>query len=195
MKETPKRQINAEDVMSKITNFKKEMEEITASKLQANKEKEEIVKDIFNKKIKEDIAEIYPVIDALAVEIGYDAVILRNGGSHYPRIWSIDFKQKDEIIGSEGKDGTLLVILPTDPADINSSTAIYADKTTIEISDELKTENVAMKWQNAKEDILTVVATTINSVLSNEKTTLDKMRKENQHLKENVLKKENIEKE
>ena len=45
-----------------------------------------------------------------------------------------------------------------------------------------------MKWQNAKEDILTVVASTINNVLSSEKTTLDKMRKENQHLKENVLK-------
>ncbi len=187
MKDTPKRPINTEDVMKKITNFKKEMEEITASKLQANKEKEELVNDIFNKKIKEDIKEIYPVIDALAVEIGYDAVILRNGGSRYPRIWSLDFKQKDEIAGSEGKDGTLLVIFPTDAA-VYPSTAIYADKATIEISDELKTEEVAMKWQNAKEDILTVVASTINNVLSSEKTTLDKMRKENQHLKENVLK-------
>lgn len=192
MKDAPKRPINTEDVMNKITNFKKEMEEITASKLQANKEKEEIVNEIFNKKMKEDIKEIYPVIDALAVEIGYDAVILRNGGSRYPRIWSLDFKQKDEIIGSEGSNGTLLVILPTDAADIESSTAIYADKATIEISDELKTKEVADKWQNAKEDILTVVAATINKVLSNEKTTLDKMRKENQHLKENVLK-DNIE--
>lgn len=195
MKETTKRQINTEDVMNKITNFKKEMEEINVSKLQANKEKEEIVNDIFNKKIKEDIEEIYPVIDALAVEIGYDAVILRLGVSHYPHYWGLDFKQKDEIIGYEGSNGTLLVVLPTDPADINPSTAIYADKTTIAISDELKTEDVAMKWQNAKEDILTVVAATINKVLSNEKTMLAEMRKENQQLKENVLKKDNIEKE
>lgn len=186
MKDTPKRPINTEDVMKKITSFKKEMEEITASKLQANKEKEKIVNEIFNNKIPEDIKEIYPVIDALAVEIGYDAVILRNGGSRYPRIWSLDFKQKDEIY--EKNNGTLLVIFPIDTADIEPSTAIYADKANITIPDELKTEEVAMKWQNAKEDILTVVASTINNVLSSEKTTLDKMRKENQHLKENVLK-------
>ena len=181
-------QINAEKVMDKIKDFKKEMEGISASKVQANKEKEKLVNDIFNNKIPEDIKEIYPVIDALAVEIGYDAVILRLGVNHYPYYWGLDFKQKDEIIGSEGSNGTLLVVLPTDAADINSSTAIYADKTTVAISDKLKTENVAMKWQNAKEDILTIVATTINKVLSNEKTTLGKMKKENQQLKENVLK-------
>ena len=185
---------NVETVMNKIEDFKKEMEEISVSKLQANKEKEEIVNDIFNKKIKEDIKEIYPVIDALAVEIGYDAVILRLGVSHYPHYWGLDFKQKDEIIGSEGSSGTLLVILPTDAAEVNSSTAIYADKTTIEISDELKTEDVAMKWQNAKEDIFSAVTATINNVLNNERTTLNEMRKENQHLKQNVLK-DTIEKE
>ena len=205
MKETTDKQINPEDVINKLKDFKKEMEGITASKLQARKEKEEIVNDIFNKKITEDIKEIYPVIDALAAEIEYDAAILQrvdwNTPSPYNTVnkkvfkeneksyhWFLDFKQKDEIIGSEGSSGTLLVIQPTNAADINSSTAIYADKTTVTIPDTLKTEDVAMNWQNAKEDILCVVADKIDSVLRYEKTALDKMKKGNQNLKENVLK-------
>ena len=189
-KETTDKQINPKDVMNKIWDFKKEMEEITASKLQANKEKEEIVNDIFDKKITEDIKEIYPVIHALAIEVGYDAVILRraNRPSEDSSYWSIDFKQKDEIIGGERNGRTLLVILPIDVADINPSTAIYADRATITIPDALKTENVAMKWQNAREDILRVVAEKIDAVLNNERNTLDKIKEENKNLKKNVLK-------
>lgn len=176
--------IKADDVMAKIENYKKEMEQITVSKTQAEKEKEEIINDIVTNKIPEDIREIYPVIDALAYETGHDAIILRrwqDGECNY--VWEIDFKQAEEL-GVKDCDGTLLVIVPDRPADINESTAIYVDKSEIRIDEFLKAnERIAQTWGNSKQQILETVSKKIDALLKTQQDNLHKMQNENKELK------------
>ena len=176
--------IKADDVMAKIENYKKEMEQIAVSKTQAEKEKEEIINDIVTNKIPEDIREIYPVIDALAFETGHDAIILRRWkDAECSYVWEIDFKQAEEL-GVKDCDGTLLVIVPDRPADINESTAIYVDKSEIRINEFLEAnERIAQTWGNSKQQILETVSGKIDALLRTQRDNLQKMQNENKELK------------
>lgn len=176
--------IKVDDVMAKIENYKKEMEQIAVSKTQAEKEKEEIINDIVTNKIPEDIREIYPVIDALAFETGYDAIILRRRqDAEFNYLWEVDFKQAKEL-GVGGCDGTLLVIVPDRPADINENTAIYVDKSEIRIDEFLKgNERIAQTWGNSRQQILEAVSEKIDALLRTQKDNLHKIQNENKELK------------
>ena len=176
--------IKADDVLAKIENYKKEMEQITVSKTQAEKEKEEIINDIIANKMPEDIREIYPVIDALAFETGHDVIILRRWqDAEFNYFWEIDFKQAKEL-GVGDCDGTLLVIVPDCPANISKNTAIYVDKSEIRIDEFLEgNERIAQTWGNSKQQILETVSEKIDALLKTQRDNLHKMQSENKELK------------